>query len=163
MALVAQEKDRPFLSEFDSGQIVPYGSNGHLNPSRCLDSEKLVSFEELPVGKGNLYKLEMANHRATIRYQCAPATASSIRLDNDHEYQRGWVQNLSVAGIGLLLSRPISPTTHILVILKTADGQRTLNMEARVIHSTQQPSGDWVVGCEFSERLSEDDLDQLLY
>jgi hypothetical protein len=126
-------------------------------------TEKLVSFEENPVRKGNAYYLEAINHRATIRYQCAPATPSTVQLDDDHEYQRAWVQNLSVSGIGFLLSRPLTPNAHIVVILRTADGKQTLNLDARVVHSTLLPSGEYMVGCEFHTRLTEDDLDRLLY
>ena len=32
----------------------------------------------------------------------------------------------------------------------------------RVVHSTTQINGDWLVGCAFADRLSPDDLDTLL-
>jgi len=121
-----------------------------------------VSFEKVPAGKGD-YQLEMANQRATIRYHCAPATPGQVQLSDDHEYQRGWVQDLCTGGIGLLLTRPIVPNTKLIIYLKSVDGQHSFNLDARVVHSTQQPSGDWLIGCELSIRLSEDDLDRLLY
>lgn len=120
-----------------------------------------MALDEIPVGGS--YRLELANHRATVRYHCAPATVGQIHVVDDHEYQRAWVQNLSTGGIGLLLARPIATDSHIRVFLKTADNTQTFELEARVVHSTLQASGDWVIGCEFSERLAEDDLDRLLY
>jgi hypothetical protein len=124
--------------------------------------EQWVSFEAVP-DKSGVYRLEMANYRATIRYHCAPATPGQVHIVDDHEYQRGWVQNLSLGGIGLLLSRAIAPGTSLEITLKSADQVRTFNLQARVVHSTVQPSGDWLIGCQFNERLTEDDLDCLLY
>jgi hypothetical protein len=75
---------------------------------------------------------------------------------------RGWLLDLSTRGVGMLLPEPLSPETLVVVQLKSNDGQRSYALPARVIHATTQPTGDWLVGCEFADPLTADDLDALL-
>ena len=41
------------------------------------------------------------NRRATVRYRCAPATVGKVFSANDHEFQRAWIQDLSLTGLGM--------------------------------------------------------------
>jgi hypothetical protein len=102
------------------------------------------------------------NHRATVRYQCAPATTGRVILAADHEFQRAWVLDLSCRGVGLAMSRPVEAGTPLVVQLKSPNNQRVYELSAHVVHATPLPSGDFRVGCQFINAISAEDLDALL-
>jgi hypothetical protein len=95
-----------------------------------------------------------------VRYQCGLATAGRLLLVEGQEWQRAWVLDLSVGGVGLLLSRPLEDGSKIMVVLKSAT--ETFELAARACHSCRQQDGDWIVGCEFETKLTNDQLDALL-
>jgi hypothetical protein len=101
------------------------------------------------------------NQRATVRYQCAPATSGRIVVTGDFEFQRAWVLDLSTRGVGLFMSRPVKTGVALVIQLKSAS-QKTYELSARVVHATEMPTGDFRIGCEFTTGLSDDDLDALL-
>jgi hypothetical protein len=120
-----------------------------------------MSYRNIPV-PGESVSLAPSNRRATIRYHCAPATAGRIASPPKQEMQRAWVLDLSLGGVGLLLSRPLEPGQSAVLRLRgTADGQ-VYELTARVAHATQEPGGDWVIGCHLDRELSRDELDDLL-
>jgi hypothetical protein len=83
-----------------------------------------------------------------------------VRLPGE-EWQRAWVLNLSLDGAGLLLSRPLTAGQEINIILVSGQNQ-SFEMPARICHVTQQPDGDWIVGCEFTKQLTDEELDAVL-
>lgn len=103
-----------------------------------------------------------ANRRATVRYQCAPATSGRVVLAEDYEFQRAWVLDLSTGGVGLSMSRGVRAGTSLVIQLKSANRQKVYELAARVAHVTPMPTGDFRIGCEFFQSLSGDDLDALL-
>jgi hypothetical protein len=103
-----------------------------------------------------------ANRRASVRYQCGPATPGRIMVAEAQEWQRAWVIDLSLDGVGLLLNRDLEPGTDLVVALKSGTANKTFELAARVCHTARQPDGDWLIGCEFATRLTDDDLDCLL-
>jgi hypothetical protein len=78
------------------------------------------------------------------------------------EWQRAWVLDLSLGGVGLLLQRPLEAGSSLLLHLHSDSRQLTFQLRARVAHASRQHDGDWVVGCEFEEPLTDDALDALL-
>jgi hypothetical protein len=101
--------------------------------------------------------------RLEPRYQCAPATAGRLaRREAAEPPRRVWVQNLSLGGVGLLSAQPLEPETLVVVHLRGTAQDRRYELPARVIHSTAQLNGEWLIGCEFAEKLLPDDLDALL-
>lgn len=102
------------------------------------------------------------NHRAVVRYQCAPATPGQIIVLEDREYQCGWVLDLSTAGIGLELSRPVPVGSLAAVRLKSPKNGKLYELTAEVIHSTPKLSGEYIVGCKFITPLAKEDLEALL-
>jgi hypothetical protein len=120
-----------------------------------------VSFQYIPLG-GGMPKGQRANQRALVRYQCAPATPGRILLSGDHELQNGWVLDLSLKGVGLLLSKPIQTGTFLVIQIKGSSRNKTYDLGAHVAHATLQTSGDWLVGCELVKPLVHEDLDDLL-
>ena len=118
-----------------------------------------MSYQYVPWGSGPA-KTPLVNRRATVRYQCAPATPGRVIVAGDHEFQRAWVLDISTKGVGLLMSRSFDPGVLVTIHLKGI--KKTFELSARVVHSTPQSSGDWVVGCALFTPLCQDDLDDVL-
>ncbi len=121
-----------------------------------------MSYQYFPLETGNEKKVHWVDHRATVRYQCPPATPGRVILVADQEYQRAWVQNLSLAGIALQILRPLPVGTYVVIQLRSPVTKKRYELGACVVHSTPRPNGEWVVGCELQVRLTEEDLDALL-
>ena len=102
------------------------------------------------------------NRRATIRYRCAPATVGKILSADDQEYQRVWVLDLSMQGVGLQVARPLEPGHFLVVLMKTNDGKRLYELPAQVIRCDPLLFGEFQIGCELAITLTMEDLDQLL-
>jgi len=106
------------------------------------------------------------DRRAWLRYAFdpdAPLTASATRASV--ETKSMWlasIRDISVDGIGLFLHRHFAQGEMITIGLTNAAKTFGRKISARVAHSTLQPGGGWLVGCAFSEPLSESDLDRLL-
>jgi hypothetical protein len=120
-----------------------------------------VSFQYVAL-QGDRPRGTRINQRATVRYQCAPATPGRVVLAEDHEFQRAWIQDLSTRGIGLCMSRPLKTGTFLAIQLKSASQNRTYELTGTVIHATALPAGDFLVGCEFLTHISAEDLEALL-
>jgi hypothetical protein len=122
-------------------------------------SEQLVPFQaEITL----LQRHQWIKRRTEPRYQCPPATSGRVTGRSGVPPRRVWVLNLSHGGAGLLSDQPLEPETLLVVQLRSNAQDRVYEVPARVVHSTKQVSGDWIVGCEFSARLGEDDLEALL-
>jgi hypothetical protein len=119
-----------------------------------------VSVKYTPL-EGGVAKGKRANQRALVRYQCAPATPGRILLLDDQELQNGWLLDLSLKGVGLLLPKPIKAGTFLVIQIKGND-RKTYDLPARVAHATLQSSGDWLIGCELVKPLVHEELDDLL-
>ena len=105
-------------------------------------------------------RLARGNQRASVRYCCAPATTGKLYVNEDQEYQRAWVINISKTGLGLMLSRPLPVGAYLAIQIRGAQGVVELN--AHVMHATRQTQADWVIGCEFLHPLGDEELDALL-
>jgi hypothetical protein len=101
-------------------------------------------------------------HRASVRYRCPPASVGRVYLTEDLEFLRAFLYNLSTSGIGLLLNKPLDCGLFLTIQLQSPNSKRNYSLAAHVIHSTQQTSGDWLVGCQFVSPLTSADLDDLL-
>jgi diguanylate cyclase (GGDEF)-like protein len=96
----------------------------------------------------------LTERRATARVLCD--RAARVRTEGGEEAATDFavVRDISAAGVGLLLERPV-PGSTLLVVEPLFPGPPALL--ARVLYAT--PEGTrWRHGCELSSRLSEDDL-----
>jgi hypothetical protein len=101
-----------------------------------------------------------SNRRAAVRYQCGLATPGRLLLVDGQQWQRAWVLDLSLTGVGLLLNQPLEQGSEVMVVLKSAT--ETFELAAHACHSSRQQDGDWIVGCEFKSKLTREQLDALL-
>src|SRR5439155_3681602 len=87
------------------------------------------------------------NRRAESRHVCP--LASPARVSGAGALWRlAWVHDLSVTGVGLLLSEPIEPGAELDIELLTQAIARTA-VRGKVVHSTRREDGSWLVGCTF--------------
>jgi hypothetical protein len=100
--------------------------------------------------------------RREPRYHCGPATLGQVLTAEAAEIRRGWILDLSTHGVGVLLPQALDPDMLFVLHLKSNDGERRYELPGRVVHSTTQPNGDWLIGCTFADPLTADDLDALL-
>ena len=112
--------------------------------------------------EGAAQAIAAQNRRASIRYRCAPATIGKVISTDDQEFQRVWIIDLSLHGLGMHLARPLEPGRLIIVAMKDNMGRKNFELTARVAFCTQLHHGDWHVGCEFTTPLTVEELDQLL-
>jgi hypothetical protein len=99
--------------------------------------------------------------RVAQRYRCPLATLGRLSLP-DGTQEEAWAHNLSETGIGLNMSHSLDAGTRLTVRLRGSVPGRALALQALVIHSTQELDGSWRVGCVFTAKLSQEDLDALL-
>jgi hypothetical protein len=112
--------------------------------------------------KPGLPKTATENRRAAARWRSAPATPGVLFVPDDGTTLIGWQTDLSAGGVGLVLSRPLEPDTPIELELAGPHQVCCLRVDARVVRVTPQRNGDWIVGCEFRRRLTDEELDTLL-
>jgi hypothetical protein len=104
--------------------------------------------------------------RATVRYRCAPATYGRVLLNDqqeaDQEYQRAWLSDLSLGGVGLTMARPIPSHSSIHVLLRNPVSHELVILQGQVVHCTSQVNGEWLIGCKLDRALTAEVLEQLL-
>jgi hypothetical protein len=92
-----------------------------------------------------------------VRYRCDESAL--CRLGGATGYESRWarVRDVSVCGVGLRVSGAIEPGRDLTVEFTDSASFRRI-LAARVIHSSAQSDGTWVVGCRFVTPLREDEL-----
>lgn len=100
-------------------------------------------------------ELEEFERRASERNASGTQALSRPLIANDAIAWGASVRDVSDTGIGLTLCFPFNPGTYLAIDLRTAGGTRSLL--ARVVHARDQADGTWHVGCEFVNKLSEND------
>jgi serine/threonine protein kinase len=109
-----------------------------------------------------------AERRRWLRYPCTLVTVCEFNPsihDDEAEIQDRWegiVQNLSVFGAGLLLTRRFEPGATVNIILESPDHAFKRSLELRVRRVRRSGDGRWSTGGTFSEELTRDDLRKLL-
>ena len=102
-------------------------------------------------------KLSRLEQRGESRYKC-PKLARVFPIDSPKSLARlSLVRDISANGIGLLLTRAMSPGTLMNVELC---GRAIINRVARVVHSTRAAEG-WIIGCTLDNPLCDQELQEL--
>lgn len=102
----------------------------------------------------------MEDRRRAPRFQFAHTTIGRVFTPDSHVSQAAWVRDISAGGASLLLGR--SPESHGLLVVELSAPEQPRELPARLVHSTAQYDGTWLVGCEFVFGLEKDDLQALL-
>jgi hypothetical protein len=102
-----------------------------------------------------------AERRLHVRHRCRESRFVSILLKLGHPQTRALLNDVSLGGIGLIFSRRLEVGSVVLVRVEESKGMAGLR-QARVRHTTRREDGTWLIGCQFTHLLGEDDLRQLL-
>ena len=99
--------------------------------------------------------------RAWVRY---PGRLGAFHLLDNNDEPRCWAQikEVSRGGVALWLRAPVTVGTRLLIEVPETPGRPALPALMRVIHATRAKRGQWLVGCEFIQPLSNDELQALL-
>jgi hypothetical protein len=99
--------------------------------------------------------------RREKRYRCPLATIAYARPQNGEVEERiVWLANVSKNGLAFIAETPFQ-AGDALILRARSLGAETL-LQLRVVHATQQPNGDWIMGCLLDRPLTDDEIDRLL-
>jgi serine/threonine protein kinase len=109
-----------------------------------------------------------AERRAAVRYPLGVATDCAVEAslhDRQAEADHQWpaaVADLSCGGLALVMARRLERGTVVVVDLETAPGKLPRSLQARVVRVQSRGYGRWLVGCQFLEPLSPQELRDLV-
>jgi hypothetical protein len=100
--------------------------------------------------------------RRAERFPCSLQPFWQVEGQEQVESPPTRIENISSTGIGLRVDDPLKPGVVLVIKLQSTDRRLSRPLPARVMHATPQPEGDWLVGCQFVRRLSDEDMQALL-
>jgi len=103
-----------------------------------------------------------AERREAIRYGISLETSGRLIADLENDQSQARVRNISAGGISLVLNHGIEPDTVLNVQLLNRPTMFLCKVQVRITYIVEHPSGDWILGGAFIDKLSEDDLRALL-
>ncbi|HYV35865.1 MAG TPA: PilZ domain-containing protein [Gemmataceae bacterium] len=90
--------------------------------------------------------------REAERFRFELGTVGYLIHDNDQCRQEVWLVDIAEKGIGFCSEWPLDRGTALdLALVGHAKGP--IAIRAKVVHATKRPTGDWLIGCEFEQRL----------
>ena len=73
-----------------------------------------------------------------------------------------YVQDISTDGVGLVVGLFHKTGTSFPLKLVNSRNNYVRSVQARVVRTIRRPDGQWFVGCSFSQRLNQNELESLL-
>lgn len=111
-------------------------------------------------------RASQGERRASVRFSCNLKISCnlmpSLHGDQTEDQWQATVKDLSVSGVGLLLSRRFEPGTILTVELQSRDSTSKRTREITVTRVKPGGKGQWLVGGKFHEKLSKEDVKRLL-
>ena len=101
-----------------------------------------------------------AERRRAVRFQCFRVISLVTKPTGERVWGR--MRDVSTSGIGLVAGTKIEAGTQVVLELKSTTFLPTLALPARVAHATPRASGSWLIGCQFDEPLSDEQVQSLL-
>jgi hypothetical protein len=96
--------------------------------------------------------------RSTVRYPCHVETYCQPSSGRDDElWWRGEIRNVSPGGLGLILTRGFEVGRYLEIELPVAVAGVNSAL-ARVVYAAKQSNGSWLVGCSFTQRLTDEQV-----
>lgn len=111
----------------------------------------------------NLPRPRPLERRANQRHPCNLETSCRLLAAVGDDFWTTRVRNISPGGISLIVHQPVEPGTVLSVELLDRTTQRfSATLQVRVVYAVEHPSGEWIIGGSFTNRLSNDELQTLL-
>ncbi|HEX3149350.1 MAG TPA: PilZ domain-containing protein [Gemmataceae bacterium] len=101
--------------------------------------------------------------RAWVRHPARGIVEFRVLPGHDGPARTAQLVDLSPAGVGLIVDEKLEAGAAITVSMKRLDDKPDRPFLACVVYQTERPDGKWAVGCNFLHRLTESDLDELLW
>jgi serine/threonine protein kinase len=139
--------------------------SGEPEEARASGNGKRTTSSSRPQKKARIPEKE---RRAAVRFGCALATSATINLSfhpGVTDCQTSWeakVCDLSVTGIGLLLTRRFEPGSILTVDLTSSSGDTRRTREIYVVRVSPVDGGQWFLGATMTEKLTREELRRLL-
>ena len=96
------------------------------------------------------------DRRVSDRYPCPLGTSCRLMAAVGDEFWTTPVRNISPGGISLVVHYPFEPGTLLTVELLDQTTQHfSPTLQVRVVYTVEHPSGDWILGGSFTQRLSQ--------
>jgi hypothetical protein len=96
------------------------------------------------------------------RRRCLPAPAARLRVAGEPDEFAGRVTDLSHAGAGLELGRPVEVGREVTIILPGVGTNLSLVVAGRAVHCSAIARGTWRIGFRFAEAVQETFLGPVL-
>jgi hypothetical protein len=126
------------------------------NLVRELDEEELRLWGAEPVRPAT------PDHRAWVRVPCQVQTFCRAEAAPSLERWPTTVVNISPGGIEMLTHRPAEKGALLSVELPGVEDGPARQVLVRVVRLQAESDGQWLVGCEFAEKLDERRLQALV-
>lgn len=103
-----------------------------------------------------------AERRLSARYNPSPSLCGHLVDSQGGVIIPDEIRDLSTGGIGMILSRPIDPSSSPVVDLFNASNNYPCRQPLRVIHLRQQPDGRFYLGAAFTRVLGRVEVNELV-
>ena len=100
--------------------------------------------------------------RRWTRFACNVETVCYTAETAPGERRSGRILNISAGGVGLVLRCQFSEGTLLHFELPPEMNLANPQILVRVVRVVPHGDGNWLLGCEFADQLTEDDLQALL-
>jgi hypothetical protein len=128
-----------------------------LKPEIAMSEQDVLSLAQAAA------KPRRLERRAWVRYPCnLPSACQVAESEEDTFLCTATVADLSIIGASLVVLRHFEPGALVAVALWNTRQTFRCPRQARVVRAAEMPGGRWLLGCEFTPPLGEDELRKLL-
>src|SRR5262249_44025688 len=100
------------------------------------------------------------SRRITVRY--SPDDADAGIASDGATYRRVKLHDISKGGLALLLRRPLTLGKELRIKIRNRGFRITLDLSAVVRHATPFTRGRWIVGLQFHQDLTDEQLANII-
>jgi len=107
-------------------------------------------------------QLLQIERRQCVRYALDPNPRTRFLAQPGFQFSEGLLKDASAGGFCLVLDRPLAVGARLVVQLPGRRRGSTLSRSARVLRVEMDGAGQWLVGCQLTVRLSDEELRALI-
>jgi hypothetical protein len=102
------------------------------------------------------------DRRVWTRYTANRRTVELSEADTEEISWVARIQDLSRNGLALIFKRPFELGARLTVEFLVSGGENPIQLQVEVVHAKPISTGEWYVGCQLLQELSEAELEDLL-
>ena len=103
-----------------------------------------------------------SDRRVWTRYTANRKTVDLSEADTEEISWVARVQNLSRSGLSLIFKRPFELGAKLTVEFLVSGREDPVQLQVQVVHAKPLTTGDWSVGCELLQELTQAEVEELL-